>query len=263
MQYCPKCKTEYEDHATTCVDCNVDLVPNLEDHTFMKDLVRVKVADSEQMIKYLEYSGISKYETIKEGDALLIRVAQEDYESAVTYLKVYIHENMEEDDTEDYYMEEYASEVLDTEDTVSEMKSTVTTFGVVGAGALILAILNYLDIVSIGGFNKTMFSTVLGLVGLLFIGIAVKTHRDIDGTEVAGTSKEAHIDGLIRGYTDAYSIERFYDTHKIKKGDMDEGALYFMIFDVLKKEVKKMYPDEPDTIINTVVERVYDLLEGN
>ena len=54
MQYCPKCKTEYEDHADMCVDCDLQLVPNLEEHTYMKELVRVKKADSEKMLKYLQ-----------------------------------------------------------------------------------------------------------------------------------------------------------------------------------------------------------------
>lgn len=261
MQYCPKCKTEYEDHAKMCVDCDVPLVPNLEDHAFMKDLVKVKKADSEKMIKYLEYSGITNMEIVEEGDTLLIRVPQEDYEMSVTYLKVYIHENMEEDDVEDYYLDEYTSEEIDTTATVSDMQSTVMTFGVVGVGILVLAALNYLDIVSIGGFNKLMFTAVLGLLGIGFIIIAIKTQNGIGEAEESGSSKEAVIANMIQGYQDKYSMERFYENHKINKEEMDEGALYFLIFDQLKKDLKKMYPDESDTIINTVVERLYDRLE--
>ena len=55
-------------------------------------------------------------------------------------------------------------------------------------------------------------------------------------------------------------MERFYENHKIKKANMDEGALYFLVFDHLKKDLKKMYPEESDTVINTVVERIYDEL---
>jgi len=261
MQYCPKCKTEYEDHATMCVDCDIELVPNLEDHAYMRELVRVKKADSEQMLKYLEYSGITKTEILEEGDTLLISVANDDYESAVTYLKVYIHENMEEDDSEDYYLDEYTSEEVDTEATVSDMRSTVLTFGVVGVGVLVLTVLNYFDVVSIGGFNKLMFTAVLGLLGIGFIMIAIKTQKGIGEAAEVGTSKEALIESLIQGYKDKHSMERFYDNHKIKKADMDAGALYFLVFDALKKDLKAMYPEESDTVINTVGERLYDALD--
>lgn len=260
MQYCPKCKTEYEDHATMCVDCEVALVPNLEDHTFMMDLVRVKTNDSEEMIKYLEYSGITKYETMAEKDTLLIKVAQEEYETAVTYLKVYIHEHMEEDDTDDYYLDEYVSEEVDTGATVSDLKSTVVTFGIVGVGVLILALLNYFDIVPIRGFNKMILTGVLSVIGIGFLFVAVKTQASIGEAAETGSSKEDKINNMVDGYKSKYSMERFYQNHKIKKDSMDEGALYFLIFDMIKKEVKKMYPEEEDTAVNTVVERLYDEL---
>ncbi len=258
MQYCPKCKTEYEDHATMCVDCEVALVPNLEEHTFMKDLVRVKINDSENMIKYLEYSGITKYEKVKEKDTYLLKVAQEDYEKAVTYLNVFIHENMEETDPEDYYLDEYTSEVVDTKAKVSDMKSTVLTFGFVGTGILLLAFLNFFDIVPIPGFNKLMLTIVFGVLGVIFVGIAVKTQAGIGDAAEQVNSKEAELDDMATGYKFKYSMENFYKEHKIKTDGLDEGALYFLVFDLLKKEVKKMYPKAADTIINTVVERLYE-----
>ena len=260
MQYCPKCKTEYEDHAKMCVDCDVALVPNLEEHTFMKELVRVKINDSENMIKYLEYSGITNYEKVQEKDTYLLKVAQEDYEKAVTYLNVYIHENMEETDPEDYYMDEYTSVEVDTEATVSDMKSTVWTFGVVGVGILVLAVLNFFDIVPIPGFNKLMLTIVFSVLGVIFVGIAVKTQNGIGHASEQENSKDSEINGMVLGYKDKYSMEKFFKQHKLKTEGLDEGAVYFLVFDVLKKEVKKMYPDAEDTIINTVVERLYDEL---
>ncbi len=260
MQYCPKCKTEYEDHATICVDCDVVLVPNLEEHSYMVALVRVKGNDSENMLKYLEYSGITNYETVNEEDTILIKVPQEDYETAVTYLKVYIHENMEEDDKEDYYLDEYESEIVDPGATVAEMKSTVMTFGIVGGGILLLAILNYFDIVPIKGFNKSVLTVVLSVLGIGFAFVAIKTQRDMGNTVENGSSKEETLNRMVQGYKEKYSLERFYENHKISKDGMDEGALYFLVFDQIKEEVKKMYPEESDLMINTVVERVYDAL---
>lgn len=261
MVYCPKCKTEYEDHAHMCADCEVELVPNLEEYTYMKDLIRVKSNDSEELLKYLDYSGISKVETIEEGDTLLIKVAQEDYEKAVTYLKVYIHEHMEEEDEEDYYFDEYSSEEIDVDATVSDMNSTVLTFGVVGVGILVLTALNYLDIVSLRGFNKNMITIVFGLLGATFVAIAIHTNKKIDDAKEKGSSKESILADMVIAYKEKYSMTSFYKDHRIKTKDVDEGALYFLVFDVLKKEVKKMYPEAEDVMINTVVERLYDEIE--
>lgn len=260
MQYCPKCKTEYEDHAEVCVDCDLALVPNLEDHTFMKELVQVKVADAQRMVEYLDYSGITKIEKEAKGDSYLLKVPQESYEDAVMYLGVYIRENMEETDTEDFYMDEYITEETDGDTKVSDMKSTVWTFGGVGAGVLVLTALNWFDIVSLKGFNKPMLTVVFGLLGLGFLIIAYRTNSGIGAAKETEDAKEARITAVVNGYKEKRPLDGFYKKHRIRQEGLDEGALYFQVFDVLKKDVKKLFPDENDTIINTAVERLYDML---
>lgn len=261
MQYCPKCKTEYEDHVVACVDCGVPLVTDLTEQKFMKDLVRVKKGDAPRMLEYLKYSEFEHIETEEEQEAVVIRIAQEDYEKAVDYLKIYIHENMEEDATEDYYLDEYTVEEVDTSATVSDMKSTIYTFGFLGAGLIVVAAMNYFDIITIRGFSKTMLTAVLSILGAGFIAVAAKTRYDLEGAAAAGNEKEEKIKSMVESYKFNYPLDRFYSSHKIKKADIDDGALYFMIFDVLKKEVIKLYPDEADTVVNTVVEQIYDELE--
>ncbi len=258
MQYCPKCKTEYEDDAMQCADCQVALVPNLEDHRYMVDLMRVKKEDSERVLAYLDYSGFKMLETVEEAGNILIRLPEDDHESAVEYMKVYVSENMEEDSTEDYYLDEYAVETVATEDKVSDMKSTVYTFGITGAVLVVVSALNFLEIIVIQGFNKMVLSAVLMVLGVIFVGIAVKTKNGIAHAQASGNAFEAHLDELYKGYVMKHSLSHFYSDHKINKDEIDEGALYFMTFDVLKKEVKAMYPEEPDTVVNTIVERVYD-----
>lgn len=261
MQYCPKCKEEYEDGVEMCVDCEIPLVPNLEDYTYMKDLVRVKINDSEDMIKYLEYSGITNYEKEAEGDTYLLKVAQEDYEKAVMYLNVYVREHMEEDDIEDFYLDEYVTEEVDAEGKVEDMRSTVLTFGIVGAGVLIIAILNWFDIVMIRGFNKPMLTVVFGLLGIGFMIIAYRTQAKIGETAETETSKEDEIQSMVESYKVKQPLDNFYKSQKLQVDGLDEGALYFLVFDVLKKDVKKMYPEAADAIVNTVVERLYDEIE--
>ena len=261
MQYCPKCKTEYEDHVTQCSDCHVDLVPNLEDHAYMKNLIRVKVNDSEELIKYLAYSGISTIEKIEEGDAYIIQVPEEDHEKAVTYLQVYVREHMQTDDEEDYYYDEYLTEVEDSEDKVADMRSTVMTFGFVGGLLIVVAILNYLGVISIRGFDPVMLTVVMGAMGVGSIGVAIKTNNDIAGAESHGAAKEERIEAMVSSYTGKYPMATFYKDHRIKVDQVDEGALYFFVFDIIKKEVKALFPNEDDVMVNTVVERIYDMID--
>lgn len=258
MAYCPKCKTEYEDHVEECVDCLVPLVDNLEDSVYMKPLIAVKKADLDEMLKYLEYSGISPVETEEQDNGIMILVDQEQYEDAVAYVRVYVNEHMDDTSEEDYYFDEYEVEIVDTENKVADMRSTVYTFGFIGVACVAVAVLNYVDVIKLAGFNKMMLLVVLGVLGLVFIGIAVKTASGISGASEVGKEKERLIEEIFKWYTTSHDMTSFYHSHKIKTNDVDEGALYFYVFDILKKEVSRQYPDAPDSIVNAAVERVYD-----
>lgn len=260
MAYCPKCKAEYEEHVEMCADCEIELVPDLENHVMFKPLIKVKEADLDEMVKYLDYSGIANVETQVEEDGVLISVGAEEFETAMTYLKVYVHEHMEETNEDDYYFDEYETEEVDTGAAVSDMKSTVYTFAFVGVGALVIAVLNYLDILVIAGFNKTVLTAVLGILGIAFIVVAIKTAGSIDGTAQEGQEKERQIDAIFDWYKDEKGFEGFYKRHKINQDEADEGALYFYVFDLLRKEVKKQYTDTGDTYINAAIERIYEEL---
>lgn len=261
MQYCPKCKTEYEDHATMCVDCDIELVSDLSENTYMKDLIRVKVNDSEELLAYLAYSEITKVEKVKEDDTYMIKVAQEEYEEAVKFLKVYVHEHMENDDEDDFYFDEYGSDVLDVDNKVSDMKSTVMTFGGMGAVLIVVALLNAAGVISLRGFNPLLLTLVLGGMGLGSIAIAFKTNRDITNAEASGQSESALVDEMMMAYKAKHNLATFYKDHQIKTDEVDQGALYFFVFDVLKKEVKKLYPDQNETMINKVVEMLYEEID--
>lgn len=260
MAYCPKCKAEYESHVELCADCNIELVPDLDNHVYRKPLIKVKKAELEEMLRYLDYSGIKDVEVTSEKDGELIMVPQESYEQAVTYLKVYIHEHMEETNEDDYYFDEYEVEDTDTEGTVADMKSTVYTFGFVGAGALVVAVLNYLDIITIAAFDKMVLTVVLLVLGVGFILIAVKTAGGIGEAAEAGQAKSDQIDAIVDWYRDEKGFEGFYKRNRIKRDEADEGALYFFVFDILKKEVSKQYPEVGETILNAAIERIYEEL---
>ncbi|MDF1616267.1 hypothetical protein [Petrocella sp. FN5] len=263
MPWCPKCKTEYEDHIAQCVDCNIDLVPDLENHTYMRDLIAVKPDDSEELLRYLTYSGIEKVETVQVEDNLVIKVGEKEYESAMTYVKVYIREHMEETKEDDFYFDEYEAETVDVKGKVSEMKSTVYTFGIVGILAIILGLLNYMEVIKIGGFNKIMISSVLVIMGGIFTYIAVHTRKGIDVAKAEGETKEQLHHQLVANYFNTKSEEGLFGLSGIKEEDFDDPAMYFAIIDKIKVQVKNQNPDAPPALINGACETIYDQINEN
>ena len=67
--WCPKCKNEYREGITVCVDCKVDLVESLDKTEEDTELLHsfAEEEDAKKLVSYLEYSGISShYEPMKE-----------------------------------------------------------------------------------------------------------------------------------------------------------------------------------------------------
>ncbi len=67
--WCPKCKNEYREGITVCMDCKVDLVESLDKTEEDTELLHsfAEEDDAKKLVSYLEYSGISShYEPMKE-----------------------------------------------------------------------------------------------------------------------------------------------------------------------------------------------------
>lgn len=260
MPWCPKCKNEYEEHVEICVDCKIELVPNLNDYTYMKELIKVKKDDSEELLRYLEYSGVLHIESEEIEENLVVSVGAEEFEKALTYLKVYIHENMEEVNEEDYYFDEYETEIEDTTGKIDDMKSTIYTFGIVGIGIILVAMLNYFDILQIKAFNKVTLTLLLGGMGIMFLFIAIKTKNDMASVSEKSEDKDNIILDIVEWYKSKYDLDLFYKKNNIDVNEFDEGALYFAAYDIIKKEIRKHYNEVDEILINKAVEFIYDEL---
>lgn len=258
MLYCPKCKTEYEDSAVECSDCKVPLVGDLSKETFMVPLIKVKKPDLEEVLAYLEYSKIEPIEVEEQDGEVLIIVGQEVHEQAMAFMSVYVHEHMEEDHEDDYYFGDYETHIEEKEDKVTEMKSSVLSFGVLGAGMVIVGLLNYLDIISLKGFNKSLITVVLCLVGLAFVGVAIKTKNDLskklDEEDVVANQKEA----LHEAYRSKYPLTAFYNRNGLDVSEIDEGASFFVMVDLIKQEIQALNMNFDEVTVNTVSEEIYD-----
>lgn len=65
MPWCPKCKTEYRDGFTTCADCNVELVEELETLDKTNDYEEVIALEEEttakKLVEFLTFSQVTAY----------------------------------------------------------------------------------------------------------------------------------------------------------------------------------------------------------
>lgn len=87
MPWCPKCKNEYREGITTCSDCNVPLVEDLNE-VVSDDKKLVFTTEhkekTDDFIKYLAYSGIHSYSVEPDENEFIwsLYVAEDDYKKA-------------------------------------------------------------------------------------------------------------------------------------------------------------------------------------
>jgi len=259
--YCPKCKTEYEAEIKLCADCQIDLVETLENVVWMKPLIQVKEVEVAELINYLEYSGIKHMDVLEKDGKHLIQVGENEYEQALIYLKVYIQEHMEEADDADYYFDEYTTEIENPIDKMANMKSSVTTFGLLGVGLLIGVGLNYVGLYTLPGFNKVVVLMIGLVLGLGSLAIAIKTKQDMNALKDTIGVKETVLEEMVHWYKKEKGIESFFQRHDTPEEALDEGALYFYISDIIKSELKEKYAEVEGKYINEAVEILSEKIE--
>ncbi len=262
MKYCPICKMEYESTAKKCSDCKVDLVENLEEEFYMKDLLKLKKADSEEVVKYLEYVKVQKIEVKEEDDDfVIISVNIDDHEKAVKYMNVFIRDRMDDtSEKEDYYFDEYDSVKSDAEDKSRDYKSTFVSFIAVGIILLIASVLSFTGLIKGFPLNNNIFFAILSLiVALICFYVAFNTKQKLNQLAANDINSSEKIQEIIGKFKERHDIGRYLADKNLEQEEIDEGAKYFKIFDIIKSDVKELYSEDIDEkIINASVEALYD-----
>ncbi len=264
MAYCPKCREEYEEDIKICGDCNVELVASLEDiHNERMLLVVNTEEEVKKVIDFLEYSkvmsGMAKEAHNEHGEHVyVIYIDEDDWKNATRVMQGYVMTEKEEPNTEDYYFDEYETIDLEAESDLSEIKSSYMAFLGIGGAVAVIGLLNMLNVLDILPGNMPIIFTVLGIL-FVFIGIYTKSSMSLKAE--IGINNKDEFERLYQLYIDKYALHGFTKRHKINLEELDEGAKYFALMDLIVKECEKMNLSEDDKMINTIAEKVYNSLE--
>lgn len=268
MPWCPKCKSEYEEGVLKCADCKVDLVNSLSDIVNWQVIINAKeVKDAIEVVDYLKYAGIEKVkyqELINEDEEnyYAIVVSSKEIERATKFLKGYMYnkaqENQPDTEDEEEIENEYESENYKDDTSINDLKSSVYSFGIVGLVAIIISVLSFIDVVNINFSNKYLFSSLLIVIGIVFIIISINSAKRINKEKQKIVERDNQIDNILKWFGDNYNNEYFKEKYGINLDEYDEGASYYIVVDKLKEEISKEFADVDMKIVNTVAELIYE-----
>ncbi len=262
MPWCPECKSEYEQGVTECAECHVPLVDDEENAVAMRPLIKVKRADLDELLEYLDYSSITERTLEEDNEGVLIYVSENQIADAAAYLKVYVREHMSDEEEEDnYFFDAYETENLDVKGKADEMRSSAVVLWILGGGLLMLAVLNFMDILPLPMFNKTVFTIAASFLGGMFVVMAVHSQKRIAGILDSGAGKTDQVDMMVNDYMDSGKVDKLKKKLGPKLKDLDEGAAYFAVMDAIKGELEKAYPEAANTLVNVAAEKIHEAIE--
>lgn len=273
MPWCPKCKCEYEEGVMRCADCDVELVDSVEEIVDWRILVKVKEQkDVDEIIEYLHYSGIEEIQQDKmadeEGEAFIaLSVLSQDQKKARQCLHGYMltkieekkeAETEEDEDEEVELINEYETEDFGDDTMVKDLKSSVYTFGLVGAGLVVVSILSFTEVVKISFSDKYLFSGLMLVIGIAFIGIAINSKKRVGKEEAHMSNRDQTISNMLTWFEESYDLDSYLIEAEWYDKDMDEGEIYYKMMDQLKRVIAKAFPDVEQKMVNSAAEIIFE-----
>ena len=263
MPYCPKCKSEYEMTVEVCPICTEELVEDLENHVYFVPVMEMDSEVIEDAIEFLKYSGIKDIKTEEKDDFSLIFVDEKRKKEASQLLNGYIYNLQKlkkEEELEDISDETIVDdeETLISEIKIQEMKSSASSFLILGALITIFAAMNVFKIMPM--IESEFVKTLVLVVGVLLIILGNKSNKKAEVMTGKRLDQEQHISDMVSWYEDSFKLENFFEANGIDCNEYDEGALYFKAVDLMKDELRIKYPNESNGRISSAAEKIYAIL---
>lgn len=285
--WCPKCKNEYIDGVTTCVDCGCELVSELPEEIDPDEPQIIGSVLDEEMgnkfVRFFKFSGLQTCGLIPKEDnnGFYLAVKYEELERATNILQSFSKGSDEEDDAESAdeidlekllpLLDEQLEEIKEEEanELLSDLRTEASTVYVnkkdkfsdlkfSGISFLVFAVLGYLFILINAAGVIHMFNTysmvILAAVFTVFVGIGISSLR-----------KASHIRGLVSEEenivekVEAYIKEHFTDEYlaSLKNEELSEEEDFFHVTEILKKELIEQFPLFSKGYIDQLVDERY------
>lgn len=280
IMWCPKCRNEYIDGVTTCVDCGCDLVDELPeeiDKTAPQVIGSViDEAIGEKFLRFFRFSGLQSCALMphEEDDGLYLVVSYQELERATELVRNFA--DLEEKDEIDLdqimpLLEEHMAEIQDEEanELLSDLRTEASTVYVnkkdkyadlkfSGYSFIVFAFIGYVFVaINLAGvinlFNHYSMA-ILAVVFTIFLGIGISSLRKA-GKIKNLVSEEENIVEKVQDYIDEHFTDEYLAT--LGNGELSEEENFFHVTEILKSEVSGEFPLFNKGYIDQLVDEKY------
>lgn len=278
--WCPKCKNEYIEGITTCVDCGCELVNELPEEIDPDEPQIIGSVSEEEIgnkfIRFLKFSGLQTCGLIPkdENDGFYLAVKYEELERATNILRSFsVEEESDEIDLEKLLpvLDEQLDEIKEEEanELLSDLRTEASTVYVnkkdkyadlkfSGISFIVFAILGYLFILINAAGILHMFNTysmvILTVVFTVFVGIGISSLRKAAKIKNLVSEEEDVVEKV-----ETYIKEHFTDEYlaTLKNDELSEEEDFFHVTEILKKELIEQFPLFSKGYIDQLVDECY------
>lgn len=278
--WCPKCRNEYIDGVTTCVDCDCELVAELPEE-IDEDAPQVigSVTDEEignKFIRFLRFSGLNTCGLIpnEEDDGYYLVVAYPELERATEIVTEFAKaEELKDVDLEKLstVLDEQLEGIKDEEanELLSDLRTEASTVYVnkkdkyadlkfSGYSFIVFAILGYLFAgINLAGIltifnNYSMIVLILVFTVFLIIGI---TSLQKAGKIKNLVSEEENVVEKVQDYIDTHFTDEYLSS--LDNDELPEEENFFHVTEILKTELAGQFPLFSKDYIDQLVDETY------
>ena len=278
--WCPKCKNEYVDGITTCVDCGCELVQELPEEIDKNEPQIIgSVTDEEtgnKFIRFFRFSGVNTCGLIphKDGAGYDLAVRYEEFDRANEILNELakledrdiseldgfasiLDKQLEEIKTEEAnellsdLRTEASTVYVNKKDKYADLKFSGLSFIFFAFAGYVLILVNAAGVFHI--FN-TYSMAILAVVFTLFLGIGISSFRK--AAKIKGlVSEEENIVEKVQAYIDEHFTDEYLAS--LDNDTLSQEENFFHLIGILKKELAEQFPLFSKGYIDQLVDDKY------
>lgn len=278
--WCPKCRNEYIEGITTCVDCGCELVEELPKE-IDKEAPQVigSVVDEaigNKFLRFFRFSGLQTCALMphEEDDGFYLVVAYPELERAAEIVTDFAKVEELEDIDLDALMpllDEHLDEIQDQEanELLTDLRTEASTVYVnkkdkyadlkfSGYSFIVFAILGYgfvaLNLAGVIELFTNYSMAILAVVFTVFLGIGISSLKKA-GKIKNLVSEEENVVEKVQDYIDAHFTDEYFAT--LDDESLSEEENFFHVTEILKTEVTEQFPLFNKGYIDQLVDEKY------